>query len=72
MSDTIWLQCQHCGHLHKVKTKDVSDEDLYIEEIHCPRCRDETKHLLIGEYEDDVYIYGNVNLDNRYFIYNTK
>ena len=68
MGDKVWVQCQECGHLYKIKTKDISDDDLYIE-IHCPRCRDETKHLWIGPNKEDVYFYGNVNVDPRYYQY---
>ena len=64
-----WGQCQVCGHLHKVKDTSISDDDLYTNPIWCPRCRDGTKHLLIGEHKEDVYIFGNNNLDERYFIY---
>ena len=66
MGDKVWVQCQCCGELHKVKTNDTSDEDVFIYE-YCPKCRDETKHLLIGEHQDDVYVWGNANLDPRYY-----
>ena len=71
MRDKVFVQCSRCGNLHQVKSKDasISDDDLYITELYCPRCRDGTKHLLIGEYRDDVYQFGSVNLDERYFIY---
>ena len=69
MGKTVWVQCQQCGKLHKVKSKNssLSDDDLYTIPIWCPTCRDGTKHLIIGEYENDVYLYGNNNLDERYF-----
>ena len=66
MGDAVWAQCQVCGHLHKVKMRDISEDDLYIEE-HCPRCRDGTKHLWCGENKEDVYIYYNLNTDPRYY-----
>ena len=71
MGDKIYVQCAKCGNLHKVKSKDasISDDDLYTEPLWCPKCRDGTKHLLIGEHEDDRYIYGDSSLDERYFIY---
>lgn len=71
MGDKVWVQCQICGELHKVNAKYSSEDDLYIK-LHCPRCRDVTNHLLIGEHADDVYIYGNANLDERFYNYNTK
>ena len=74
MGDKVWVQCVKCGHLHKVESKDasISDDDLHTEPIWCPKCRDGTKHLSIGEDEYDVYIYGDTMLDKRFYIYNTK
>ena len=74
MSKEVWVQCKECGELHKVKNRDtfISDDDLYTEPIWCTRCRDGTKHLLIGENKEDVYQYGNIFLDERYYKYNTK
>lgn len=71
MGDKVYVQCSRCGKLHRVDSKDasISDDDLYTEPIFCPKCRDGTKHLLIGEYREDVYWLGNSNLDERYFIY---
>ena len=65
MGGENWVQCQVCGELHKVKTKDTSEDDLYIK-THCPRCRDETMHLWCGKQED-IYMYYNVNTDPRYY-----
>ena len=76
MGDKVWVQCSRCGTLHQVKSKDasISEDALYTEPIFCTRCRDGTKHLLIGENREDVYWLGDSSLDERYFIYqnNTK
>ena len=71
MGDKVWVQCARCGNLHQVKSKDasISDDDLYTEPIFCPRCRDGTKHLLIGENREAVYWLGDSSLDERFFIY---
>ena len=71
MGDKVFVQCQVCGKVHQVKSKDasISDDDLYTEPLWCPRCRGGTKHLLIGENKEDCYIYGDNSLDERYFIY---
>ena len=70
MGDKVWVQCSKCGNLTRVKSKyaSISDDDLYTEPIYCPKCRGGTKHLLIGEYREDVYLFGDSNLDERYFI----
>lgn len=69
MGDKAWVQCSRCGHLHRVKNKDasISDDDLYTEPIYCQKCRDGTKHLLIGGHKDDVYLFGDNTLDERYY-----
>jgi hypothetical protein len=58
--------------LSQVKSKDasISEDDLYTEPVYCHRCRDECKHILIGEHREDYYIYGDNTLDERFFIYN--
>ena len=74
MGEKVWVQCQVCGHLSQVKKKDasISDDDLYTEPLFCSRCRDGTKHLLIGENREDVYLMGDITLDERFYNYNTK
>ena len=71
MGDVVYVQCTKCGNLHQVKSKNasISDDDLYTKPLWCPRCRDGTKHLLIGEHKEDRYIYGDNSLDERYFNY---
>ena len=70
MGDKVLVQCK-CGNLHQVKSRDasISDDDLYTEPIYCSFCRDSTKHLLIGENREDVYLMGDNTLDERFFIY---
>ena len=68
MGDAVYVQCQVCGKLHKTKEVEISEDDLYIK-LHCPRCRGDSNHLFIGTYKDEVYLYGNANLDERFFIY---
>ena len=71
MGDKVYVQCTRCGALHQVKSKDasISDDDLYTKPIFCLKCRDGTKHLLIGDHKDSVYLVGDSSLDERYFIY---
>lgn len=71
MKDGVWVQCSRCGHLSKIERKEasISDDDLYTKPIFCYRCRDECKHLLIGEHKEDVYWLGDNMLDERFFIY---
>lgn len=68
MGDAVYVECQWCGKLHRVKEAKMSEDDLYIK-LHCPRCRGDSNHLFIGKYKEDVYTNGNANLDERFFIY---
>ena len=63
MKEEGWVQCAQCGHLYKTTVHNLSSEDFYIEQIHCHRCRDETKHIWIGPNKEDIYLYG---CKNRY------
>lgn len=69
VTDKYYFQCQVCGNIHCVETQFNIEDDLFIE-LKCGHCRDDTKHIWVGDSEADVYIYGNLNLDSRY--YNTK
>jgi hypothetical protein len=60
------VQCQCCGTVHKTTIRNLSDDDLFIEQW-CPRCRDETKHIYCGENVTDIYYYYNVNVDPRFY-----
>lgn len=74
MGENVWVQCARCGSLSRVKSKDasISEDALYTKPLWCPRCRDECKHLLIGEHKEDVYWFGDNVLDERFYKYNTK
>lgn len=71
MSKEYWTQCQHCGSFKKVKMQFNIDSNLFIK-LWCECCDDTTPHIWTGEHLDDIYLYENVNLDSRYYEYNTK
>ena len=62
--ERTWIQCQSCGHIYQVNKK-VSIEKSIIESV-CPECRGHVG-LNCGDKEEDIYVYMNVNLDNRYY-----
>lgn len=64
-SQGVWLQCQMCGELHREKIN-LEDDNIYIQ-LKCPKCRDGTTQLIIGNDLDDLYLYCNVNVDPRYY-----
>lgn len=65
-------QCQYCGSLRWSK-EPFNIEDLFTK-MRCRHCQRETDHLYVGEDENDLYLYYNVNLDQRFYQYenNTK
>ena len=64
-------QCQECGSLQWSKVPFSIESDIFVK-MKCGHCKNETNHLFVGENPEDVYLYGNVNLDERYYKYNTK
>ena len=61
----VYLQCQKCGHVYLVKNLSISDDDSIVKH-QCPMCENNTA-LNVGHNKEDIYMYYNVNLDNRYF-----
>ena len=61
-----WVQCQHCGKIYKIQQRLPASALLVKAE--CPTCNGTTA-LNCGEDEDDVYLFYNANLDNRYYQY---
>lgn len=58
-----FYQCQQCGTIYKAKAKHT--EDGFVK-LWCDYCRESTIQLNIGE-QDEIYLYLNINLDNRYY-----
>jgi hypothetical protein len=63
---STWVQCQNCGNIYQIADK-VSIEESIIQS-ECSRCG-ECVGLNCGDKEEDIYIYMNPNLDERYYIY---
>ena len=63
---STWVQCQSCGKIYQIADK-VSIEKSIIQSV-CPRCEDYVG-LNCGDKEEDIYIYMNPNLDERYYSY---
>lgn len=59
-----FVQCQTCGKIFQIPYE-VEIDKLYIttECLHCGQ----TQCLNLGDKEEDIYIYYNVNLDRRYY-----
>ncbi len=61
-------QCIKCGKVHRVninKVWDLDDEIYY--ETYCQACRGVEKHLDVGEDENEIYLWADPVLDERYY-----
>lgn len=61
-----FVQCQSCGNIYQIADK-ISVEKSIIKST-CPRCG-ENIGLNCGDKKEDIYIYMNTNLDERYYSY---
>jgi ribosomal protein L37E len=64
--DGNYIQCQRCGYIYRIPNKISIERSIIKSE--CPRCGDKIG-LNCGAKEEDVYIFMNPNLDERYFNY---
>lgn len=61
-----WLQCTHCGHIYHIGAR-VPIDRLYVASA-CPRC-DAEVGLNCGDKREDVYLYYDPALDERFYNY---
>lgn len=61
-----WVQCQNCGKVYQVDKK--VPINVSIVKMKCPRCGS-YNGLNCGSRKDDIYLYMNPNVDERYFNY---
>lgn len=61
-----FLQCQKCGKIYQFP-RIMAIDKLYVQS-YCPECG-ATTALNLGNKEEDIPIYINPNLDERFFIY---
>lgn len=64
--ESTWIQCQSCGNIYQIANK-ISIEKSIVNSM-CPRCEGRVG-LNCGDKEQDIYLYMNINLDNRYYNY---
>ena len=65
-----FYQCVQCGTVHKIEDDKIKVSDDLYNKTWCPHCREITKQLWVGNNPEDVYMFEDITLDNRY--YNTK
>ena len=61
---TCYLQCQKCGAVYSVPRK-IPIEETFVKG-NCPNCGI-TMGLNLGDNEDDIYLYMNINMDKRVY-----
>ena len=63
-----YYQCSGCGYIHRAQVDKVIDlkNDLYYA-TYCPKCKEITKQLWVGEDESEVYALYDNTLDIRYY-----
>lgn len=62
-----YYQCTKCGAVTALEGKLELDSDIYAE-LHCDRCCNE-KAMYLCDNINDIYIYADVCLDERYYYY---
>ena len=69
----IYYQCTRCGAIMSLERKLQLQDDIYAE-LYCDKCNN-NKALYLGSNKDDIDLYKDSFLDERYFNYeknNTK
>ena len=61
-----WVQCTLCGKIHHIEDV-VPIDKLYVTAI-CPKC-DNHRAINCGYKEEDIVLYADSFLDERYFRY---
>lgn len=61
-----WVQCTQCGKVYLINEY-VPIDKLYIDAA-CPRC-DNTRALNCGNKKEDIVLYYDPYLDERYYRY---
>ena len=64
--ENTWIQCQCCGKLYQIDKKVPLSASMV--KMECPRCGSYSG-LNCGSNKDDVYLYLNPNVDERYYNY---
>ena len=65
-----YYQCTKCGAIVALEGKVELDSDIYAE-LCCAKCGN-ARAMYLCDNIDDIYIYADVNLDERYFNYSTN
>lgn len=59
----------NCGQIHQVNIEYNLDSDEIYDSLYCHNCEKKTKQLWIGNDVFENYIYYDVTMDDRYYLY---
>jgi hypothetical protein len=65
-----FYQCVLCGTVHKIEDSRIEITDELYSLVWCPHCKEITKQLWVGDKPEDVSLFVDVALDQRYYNYN--
>lgn len=72
MNNKHRYQCQVCGNLQWSEIPFYIEDELFTN-LKCGHCKRETNHLYVGGDDGlDLYEMYNINVDPKYYQYNTK
>ena len=66
-AETTFVQCMCCGSINE-SYRYISFKKDYVD-LFCNHCDGYTRHLNLGQNEDDKYLYMDINMDQRYYRY---
>ena len=67
MKAGAYFQCCGCGAVHSIDYP-YKESDLY-NTFWCEECEKDSRHLWVGNDICDKYLYYDVTMDERYFLY---
>lgn len=62
-----YIQCTRCGIISELDkyNKRIPIEQTYLCS-YCNECQRVSKHINLGDIKDDIYLYADINIDQRY------
>lgn len=65
--DVVYFQCLKCGEVSEIDGKYKPKEDVFYVDLYCPHCSKQTRQMYCYDSKDDLSIYTDVTLDQRYY-----
>lgn len=65
--ESVYFQCLKCGEVNEIDNKYEPKEDVLYVDLYCPHCKQVTRQLYCYGSKDDLSIYTDITLDQRYY-----